>query len=285
MMEEMDLAGTKVHIVSVGGAETCIYVPSARLCLDMGRCFPQVQKVPTVFFTHVHGDHIAGLIPHALSRKQKGWDVPTYYVPEESHRALLGVLGAWERMSSQVPCEVKSLRPGAVVDHRNGLEVRTFRAIHTRPSLGYALTRPNHRLKAEFRGMEGRELKALKDKGVAIMEDFLDVHLAFCGDTTIDVLKEPLVKSAKALILECTFLDDELSQREAREGGHVHIRDVVDHLDELTNDHEVVLFTHPSQRHLGRNIERMYERYIPDWRERGFKILQPPPEWRFNPIP
>lgn len=60
------------------------------------------------------------------------------------------------------------------------------------------------------------------------------VEVAFTGDTCIDFLHveaNSAVFTAKLLIMELTFLDDAVSREGAREKGHMHIDDFVEHAD------------------------------------------------------
>jgi ribonuclease Z len=277
-MVPVTLGPYDLNLVSVGGAETCLHFPALKLCMDIGRCPPSVVKVPTVFFTHCHADHMAGVITHAASRSQKrGWPVPTYYLPEEKVSAFHGLMEAWDRLVDKLPCTVIGLSPGDVVPLRTDLEVRPFRAIHTTPSLGYALSTTKKRLRPEYTSQAPKDLIALKKAGVDVNEEVVDVHFAFCGDTNIDVLRDPLVRAAKTLVLEITFLDESVSPEQAYKGGHIHIEHVKANLDVLEG--KQVLFTHPSQRYSNEDIVRLYEHHIPDLAERGARVLCLEPEW------
>jgi ribonuclease Z len=237
-----------------------------------------VVKVPYVFFTHCHADHMAGVITHAALRMQKGWDRPWYYVPEEKVEAFKAFMDGWTRLVDELPYVVQAVKPGFVFPVVGGGYVKAFRAIHTTPTVGYALCRKVKRLKAELTGKTGPEIAALARNGVEVNEEFERVSLAFCGDTNIDVLDDPVVKEAESLILECTFLDDSVSPEQAYKGGHIHIQHILDNLDKL--DGKKVLFTHASQRYSKEDIRAMMRRKIPGFEPRGFDVLNPADEWK-----
>ena len=88
------------------------------------------------------------------------------------------------------------------------------------------------------------------------------VELAFCGDTRIDVLEEPLVQAARRLVLEVTFLDEAVRRERSRATGHVHLDDVVERAHLL--QHEAILFTHFSHRYSAGQIVDLLDRRLPE---------------------
>jgi ribonuclease Z len=259
-MQAIRIGEFNILATSVGGAETCIYFPEMKMCWDMGRYSKTTIPADLVCFTHTHGDHFLGSIGHAALRHQRGWTPPRYVIPREHHAPAMRWFKAWEDMGSSFSCDVIPASPGDVLATRKGWDVRAFRAVHTRPTLGYALTKTKPKVLPEYQGLQPSEYIRLKSEGVEFAAPHTDVSLAFCADTTIDVLRDPVVQAARALILECTFLDDGISPEQARQGGHIHIMDIQSVMDVLAQ--KEVLFTHPSQRYTAEEITQKYHEAI-----------------------
>jgi len=65
------------------------------------------------------------------------------------------------------------------------------------------------------------------------------LELVYTGDTTSETLDMPVVKAAKVLITEATFVADETTEM-ARAKGHTHLREIV----EKAPQNELVVLTH-----------------------------------------
>ena len=90
-------------------------------------------------------------------------------------------------------------------------------------------------------------------------------EVAFCGDTTFEVIRrEEHLRSARRLILECTFLDERITPDQARSRGHVH-------LDQIAEDAELfrgvgaLLITHLSARYAASEARAILDERLPGW--------------------
>jgi len=134
--------------------------------------------------------------------------------------------------------------------------------VHVVPSVGYALIEEKRKLKPEYQGLEGRELGQLRKEGVAIDVPEEVVELAFCGDTTAHVLEQQeILRRAKVLVLEATFLDERVDAASARALGHVHLDDLLERIHWLSN--ETIVLTHFSARYSRAEIVELLDRKLP----------------------
>jgi ribonuclease Z len=270
----LDLAGVEVGGLSIGGLETCILLPRLNLAFDIGRCPDAALNAHTVLFTHAHMDHMGGVAWHAATRALRRMAPPTYVVPRENAEAFAELFEVWRRLDrSDLAHRLVPLGPGEELELGHHLVARPFRATHRVPCQGYGLWRRTKHLLPEQRGKDGRELARLKRAGVAIEEELLRPELAFTGDTRIEVVeREEVVRTARVLVLEVTFLDERVSVEECRAKGHVHLDEVVERAELFEN--EALLLTHFSARYTKEEIPALLDaRLPPGLRERVTPLL------------
>lgn len=76
------------------------------------------------------------------------------------------------------------LELGQEYEFRRDLKVWAFKTYHVIPSQGYVIYTMNQKLKQEFIGLPGTEIKRLKLSGVEITNTVSTPEIAFTGDTT-----------------------------------------------------------------------------------------------------
>jgi len=262
-MPTIDLAGLKIRAVSVAGIETCIEVPSWRLCFDIGKCPHTATRLGTVLFTHAHLDHLGGVAQHVGTREMTGQKPPRYLLPREYVGGFERLMDAWRELNhSKLPCEVVPVAPGDGVILGKGRTARVFRSVHRVPTCGYAIEQARRSLLPEWQGRPGAEIAAARQRGEEVMFEHDSVELVFCGDTTIDVVeREAVVRQAKRLVLEATFLDDRVSREWARRSGHIHLEDICERADLFEN--EAILLTHFSQRYSAAQVREIVAARLP----------------------
>jgi ribonuclease Z len=257
------VAGIEVQGLSVGGVETCIDLPGLRVAFDIGRCPEHAVARPTVLFTHAHMDHMGGVAYHCATRALRRLAPPTYVVGPEDEAAFNDLFAVWRRLDrSELPYALRVVGPGEEHALSPRLTARPFRSYHRAPCQGYGIWERRTRLRPELRGLAEEELKAVRARGEALSEVVEEPIVAFCGDTLVEVVeREEVVRRAKLLILEVTFLDERVSVEQCREKGHVHLEEVCARADLFQN--EAILLTHVSQRYVAPEVERILRRRLP----------------------
>ncbi len=260
----IDVAGVRIGGLSIGGIETCIDLPGWKIALDVGRCPAEVVARPTVLFTHAHIDHMGGVARHAAMRALVGMPPPTYVVPPANADAFRALFDAWRRLDqSDLAYELVPLGPGGEHELAQGLVARPFASVHRVPTQGYAIWSRHHKLRAEYRGLAPEEIRRLRvEEGVEVTEPIERAELAFTGDTRIEVVeRESVVREARILVLEVTFLDSRVTVEQCRAKGHVHLDEVIERADAFQN--EALVFTHFSARYRRNEIVELLDRRLP----------------------
>ena len=263
MAATVNLAGLQVQGHAVSGVGTYLTVPEYALGLDLGLTAAETLPMPTVLISHAHIDHLCALPWHADVRGLQGMKRARYVVPPAVAAPLEQLFEAWTRLGgNRFPHEIVPLGPGQELPLPRGLVVRPFQTFHRGPSQGYALWRTKRKLRSEFVGLPGEQIRKLRaEQGVEVTEQREVLELAYTGDTTCDVLQHEPVRTARRLIMEATFLDDRVSVEHARELGHVHLQELARSAYLLEN--EVILLMHFSARYGDRSILSRLERTLP----------------------
>jgi ribonuclease Z len=260
----LKVAGIDLDAISVGGVETCIQIPSFDLAFDIGRCPRSAVKRSRVLFSHAHMDHMGGMTWHCATRSLQNLAPPTYLVPQENEAHIKQLFEASKALDqSELDHSLIPMQPGHEYALSRHLSVRAFRSFHVVPTLGYAIWEKRKKLKKEYRHLDGDQIRKLKlEKGIDVDEIIEIPKVAFCGDTLIDVVeKEEVVRQAKLLILECTFVDERVPVDKSRRHGHIHLDEIVERADLFENEH--ILLTHFSARYRQKDILENLKKKLP----------------------
>jgi ribonuclease Z len=271
----LQLAGVAIDATSVGGLETCIQLPGLKVALDIGRCPRSVVLLDHVLITHGHMDHIGGICYHAATRGLMGLTPPTYLVGHENVNALKALFNAYRRLDrSRLEHTVVPIGPGEDYTLPNGVIVRPFRSLHRVPCQGYSLWISKKKLKPEYRGMSGHQIRDLRLAGTEVSAVVEAPLISFTGDSLIDVVeKQEVVRKSKVLVMEVTFVDDQVTVEQCRSKGHIHLDEVAERADLFEN--EAILLTHFSARYKAREIKAALDAKLPKHlRERVTPLLR-----------
>ena len=147
---------------------------------------------------------------------------------------------------SRIPANLVPARPGDEYRIKPNLIARVFPTKHTRDAVGYCVIEHRKKLKPEYDGLSGPELVALKKQGITIDNPVEIPLVTYLGDTQyVDFSQLDYIKNSKILIAECTFFEDEHTER-ADAGRHMHIDEFAPLLERMNNQH--IIITHLSRR-------------------------------------
>jgi ribonuclease Z len=227
---------------SVAGEESVIVAPELDCVFDIGRCPHEALSVNHLLLSHGHMDHAAGITYYFAQRDFQDVACGTALVPAHLVEPLETLMGAWGRVEGHTPPHrFIGMKDGDEYEIRRGLVARAFATRHNRGSLGFSLVDIRKKLKEEFLGLTGPEIVELKKRGVEITNRVEVPLVAYLGDTAPrDYASLPHVANAKALLIECTFYDDDHITR-ARAGKHLHVRDMASVLEGMNNERIIIV--------------------------------------------
>jgi len=205
-------------------------------------------------------------------------DPPTYLLPAQVQAPFERLLDAFREVDgSDLPCTIKPVHAGDEVNLGKGRFLRVFGAVHTVAAVGYSLWQNRTQLIPELHGSDQATIRAARQRGEQVAIDTPHPLVAFTGDSRIEIVdREPVVRQAKLLIMEVTFLDDRVPVEKARANGHIHLDEVIERADAFEN--EAILFTHLSARYRYKEALEILARRLPERLKERVTLL-PRPDW------
>ncbi len=259
----LKLAGFDVRGVSIAGIETCIELPGLDLAFDIGRCPTSAVARSRLLISHPHMDHVGGIVYHANLRNLQSMKRATYYVPRECADEVRALFDCFERLDGNpLGPDLVPIGPGDEADLGHDRVVRPLRAAHRIHSQGYAIWSRRRKLLPEYRGRSSREIAALRRDGVDVTELREVPEVVYTGDTRAEMIdREPVLRRARLLIIEVSFLDERVSVKRSRQGGHLHLDELIERADLFEN--EAILVTHVSARYARDEIVSILDARLP----------------------
>src|SRR5215813_6954391 len=186
----VEAAGLEIEGVSIAGHESFYKVPALRALLEFGRAPEDTVGYGTIYLSHGHLDHAAGLAHHASRRKLGGLPPARVFVPEESTRDLESWVAACERLERvRYNTEIVPAIVGESVRLRNDLEVRFLPGRHNVPAVAYLFCEVRHKLKEEFAKLSGPEIASLRERGVAVTRREEIPVFGYSGDYSAEIFR------------------------------------------------------------------------------------------------
>lgn len=219
---------------SIASRNTCFYIPETKIMLDCGL---DTEYIPEhVYISHCHSDHAKSLplslVQLGLIKSSKKVNI---YVVDRMKEYVRNYIDAFYAMSKNNPkhnAHTKYNLIGVHEDTRIEVKIRNIKYIvevikcyHTVPCVGYGFIEVRKRLKEEYKGKSQEELTILRKSGTDIQEEVEVPEFCYLGDTTEQVFENPVLKKYKTIMVECTFLTDDMLEK-AKHKKHMHIRNL-----------------------------------------------------------
>lgn len=239
-------------------------IPELKIGFDFGAQPWSFMGTETWFVSHGHLDHIAALPVYVARRRMMRMEPPRIYLPEETVEPVQRILRSFTRLDrGRMPCELVGVRAGEEISLSRELVVTAFPTKHTVPSLGYLVWERRQKLKTEYQGLSGDQIRDIRLSGQEVTEEQRKALLAYVGDTAPAGLDNcPDLYQAKILICEMTFVSPEHRKEKIHKFGHMHLDDFVERRDRFQN--ELIVAAHLSTRYHASVVRRHVEKAFPD---------------------
>jgi ribonuclease Z len=265
-------AGLTIEGYSRAAVQTYWRIPELRIGFDLGAQPWDFMGTPTWLVTHTHLDHVAAVPIYVARRRMMRMDPPTLYVPVEAVEDVRRLLLIMQRLDrGRMICSLNGLRPGDEIELSREIVVTAFATVHTIPSLGYVVWDRRFKLKEEYQGLSGEQIRDLRLGGTPVTREVRTPLLAYTGDTSPAGLDGyPPVYQAKILITEVSFIRPSHRREKIHKFGHMHLDDVVERADRFQN--ELIIFSHFSTRYHPHEIRRFIDGKLPAHLQQRVKL-------------
>ncbi|GAB5528188.1 MAG: ribonuclease Z [Roseivirga sp.] len=215
------------------------------------------RKVKNAFISHADRDHLAGLLAFNQLNARPG--APNIHYPKDC-----GSFRALEAFSKKFDPQVSGTLWTPIKEHeqisiRSDVYVQGFPNEHVQvghpdtKSLSYKVFETKRKLKPEFSGLAGHEIKQIIDRhGRDYTTNLIKANvLSYSGDTPVN---PGLWDKSDVLIHEATFLGgSEYSQIETHGNSHSSLEEVIKMVSEITVNKLVL--SHFSSRYSHQQID------------------------------
>jgi ribonuclease Z len=256
-------AGLTIEGYSRAAVQSYWRIPELKIGFDLGAQPWEFMGTATWLLSHLHLDHAAALPVYIARRRMMKMEPPTVYLPApalEDVRRLLLVVQRLDR-GRQV-CDLRGVVADQQIDLSRELLITTFATSHTIPSLGYVVWERRFKLKEEYHGLPGEQIRDLRLSGVAVTREVRTPLVAYTGDTSPAGLDAyPPVFQAKILITEMSFVRPHHRREKIHKFGHMHLDDFLERADRFEN--ELIICSHLSTRYHPQEVRRVVEPSLP----------------------
>lgn len=256
-------AGLTIEGYSRAAVQSYWRIAELKLGFDLGAHPWEFMGTPTWFVSHPHLDHIAALPVYVARRRMMKMEPPTLYVPEvvvDDVRKLLIIMQRLDR--GRMICNLKGVKAGDEIEISREHVVTAWATTHTVPSLGFVVWDRRFKLKPEYHGLPGDQIRDLRLSGVPVTAEVRTPLVAYTGDTSPAGLDAcPAAFEAKILITEMSFIRPNHRREKIHKFGHMHLDDFLERADRFKN--ELIVCSHFSTRYHPDEVDRYVSRHLP----------------------
>jgi ribonuclease Z len=256
-------AGLTIEGYSRAAVQSYWRIPELKIGFDLGAQPWDFMGTQTWLISHTHLDHIAALPVYVARRRMMKMDPPTVYVPayaEEDLRKLLHIFQKLDRGRQAV--ELRGINAGDEIECSRENVITAFATTHTIPSLGYVLWDRRFKLKEEYHGLPGEQIRDLRLSGTQVTREVRSPLVCYTGDTSPAGLDAyPPVFQAKVLITEMSFIRAKHRRDKIHKFGHMHLDDFIERADRFEN--ELIICGHFSTRYHPDEVRNTLQKRLP----------------------
>jgi ribonuclease Z len=249
---------------SRAAVQTYWRVPELKVGFDLGAQPWSFMSTQTWFVSHAHLDHIAALPVYIARRRMMKMEPPTIYLPEVAIEPVQKILRQFTRLDrGRMPCELLPIEPGSEIELSREHVVTVSATKHTVPSMGFVVWERRRKLKSEYIGLSGPQIRDLRLGGTDVTEEKRFARFAYLGDSAPEGLDNcPAMYEAQVLVMEMTFVSPSHRKDKIHKFGHMHLDDVVERRERFQN--ELIIASHFSTRYTNKRIRDVVAKVVPD---------------------
>lgn len=238
-------------------------VPELKCGFDMGGTPWSFMGTQTFFISHAHLDHLVALPAYVARRRMMKMEPPTILLPSEVVEPVEKMLKSWQRLDrGRMVCNLIGMDPGDEHELSREHVATTFLTKHSVPSRGYIVWERRKKLKPEYQGLSGDEIRDLRLTGVEVSGEIRVPIICYCGDTAPEGLdNSPDVYLSRILITEATFFRPEHRRERIHKFGHTHLDDIIERADRFQN--ELIILAHFTMRNHDDQLRKAFEKRLP----------------------
>lgn len=256
--------GITIEGYSRAAVQTCWRINELKILFDVGVQPWDFMGTPTMFISHAHLDHIAALPAYVSRRRMMKMDPPVIYLPDSAVDVSWKMLQMFAQLDrGSMPCELVGVLPGDEIELGREYSVACVPTRHTIESVGFIVYQKRNKLREEFVGMSGDQIRDLRLSGTEVTNETRIPVVGYTGDTSppgLD-LNEDMYKS-RVLISEMTFLAPEHRKDKIHKHGHMHVDDYRERRGRFEN--EFIIGGHLSTRYSEAQAKRYVAKVLPD---------------------
>jgi ribonuclease Z len=262
-LKSLTFKGLTIEGYSRAAVQSYWRVQELKIGFELGGSPWSFTGTQTMFVTHSHLDHLASIPVYVARRRMMKMEPPKIYLPAEAVENVQRLLQIWQRLDrGRMLVELVGVRPGDEIELSREHVVTAFATKHTVPSLGYVVWDRRKKLKPEYQGRTGDEIRELRLSGAEVTQEVRVPILCYVGDSAPAGLDNyPPIYEAQVLITEMTFFRPEHRKEKIHKFGHTHLDDILDRADRFHN--ELIILSHFSTRYHERQIRTAVERRFP----------------------
>lgn len=263
-VKTLQFKGLTIEGYSRAAVQTYWRIPELKLGFDLGVQPWSFMGTDTWFVSHCHLDHVAALPVYVARRRLMKMEPPTIYLPEYSIEPIERILRMFTRLDGgRLPCRMVPTKPGDEIELSREHVVTVSATVHRVPSLGFVVWDRRRKLKAEFQGLSGDQIRDVRMSGKEVTDEVRVPLVAYLGDSAPAGLDQcPAMYEAKVLITELTFIAPSHRKEKIHKFGHIHLDDLIQRRQRFKN--ELIIASHFSARYTAERIERIIRRKVPD---------------------
>jgi ribonuclease Z len=262
-LKSLTFKGLTIEGYSRAAVQSYWRVQELKIGFELGGSPWSFTGTQTMFVTHSHLDHLASIPVYVARRRMMKMEPPKIYLPAEAVENVQRLLQIWQRLDrGRMLVELVGVRPGDEIELSREHVVTAFATKHTVPSLGYVVWDRRKKLKPEYQGRTGDEIRELRLSGAEVTQEVRVPILCYVGDSAPAGLDNyPPIYESQVLITEMTFFRPEHRKEKIHKFGHTHLDDILERADRFHN--ELIILSHFSTRYHERQIRTAVERRFP----------------------